>query len=716
MDACPDTDAILAFAQGVLDASERERVAEHVDGCRECSALVLEAARALATEGSVDEEAAPSITRPRLLPRGTPLARYLVLDPLGQGGLGEVYAAYDPELDRKVAIKLLKPHARATKFERRLVREGRALAKVSHPNVVGVYDVGTVSDRVFIAMELVEGRTLDAWIAAAPRTWVQLRDVLLGAAAGLHEAHRCGLVHRDFKPSNVIVTHGERAKVLDFGLARAAGDDEPATSSSDLPVPNAAEEPATKTGARVGTPAYMAPEQIVGAVVDARADQFSFCVTLYEALYGARPFAGASLPELYLAMEDGRFADATIDRRVPAWLRRVLVKGLALDPSQRYASVAQLADALSHDRRAWRRPWLAIAGAAALATAGFLALRDPASTSSERVESLTHEARAAAAKSYYVYPPPDDAEYRTANRVVVELEALSDGQERAAALRSEFADTLMRLGDRFWDREGGAPFAIDYYAQALVFDPSRELARQRATLTPGELASLRSKAATLSFTPAELAAAEPLAVLAEPDDEERKRRLAALYHSEHAPSVSTTARLERVLGAEVGEVVRTSEPRRSEPKPAPKIEIATVPVPTTPVAIAPIEEPRKKSAPTMSAAEARAAGRKAFTAGRFGEAETLLLRALELDAKDGEAAHVLAELYFERGKTAKAVELAERAVRSQPKSARHLVLLGDCLRKLGRRDDARARYEAARELGDASAEARLARLDPEGAG
>ncbi len=725
MDACPDTDAILAFAEGQCDEASREQVAAHVDGCADCAALVREALAA--RETAVGERLSDTAGEPRLT-RGTSIGRYILLDPVGRGGLGEVYAAYDPELDRRIAIKLLMPgHAADHGFERRLVREGRALAKVTHPNVVAVYDVGTLGERVFIAMELVHGVTLGAWLAAAPRTWQQIRDVMLGAAAGLHAAHLCGLVHRDFKPSNVIVERDVRAKVLDFGLASAAlepSGDALSLQASAAALSSAAADPRlTQTGAVLGTPAYMAPEQMVAAKVDARADQFSFCVTCYEALLGCRPFAGRTLSELHAAITRGVPAEPSGERRVPAWLRRAIVVGLALDPAQRYPSMAALAQALGADPRARRRPWLALA-AATVVTAGGVAwaARAPVeaadAAADDSVTALANDARAAAAKSYFVYPPPDDPEYRTANRVLLQLEAMPEGAaaQQAGALRREFADTLVRLGDHFWDSEGGTPFALDYYAQALVFDPEATRARERAMMTPGELASLRRKADDLSFTAAELAAAEPLAVLAAPDDAERRRRLDALYQRDRAPSLSTTARLEGVLGEEVTQVVRraATRPRRAA---EPRVVTASQPAPSEPSEPAPTEPASapKPSAPRYStAAEYRQAGRAALQAGRFGEAESLLGRALQLDRKDAEAAHALAELHFERGATDRAIEFAKRAVAARPKDARHRLLLGDCLRKAGRTADAREQYESARTLGNATAEARLAKLDAAG--
>ncbi|MBX7083999.1 MAG: protein kinase [Nannocystaceae bacterium] len=723
MDACPDTDAILAFAEGQTDAAARERVAAHVDDCADCAALVREALAA--RETSPGEPVHESPVDGLHLVRGMSLGRYIVLDSVGRGGLGEVYAAYDPELDRRVAIKLLmRGRGNGEGFERRLVREGRALAKVTHPNVVAVYDVGTLGERVFIAMELVHGVTLGAWLAAAPRTWQQVRDVMLGAAAGLHAAHQCGLVHRDFKPSNVIVERDVRAKVLDFGLARAAlepSGDARALVGDASPTSTVTEQPLTQTGAVLGTPAYMAPEQMVAAAVDARADQFAFCVACYEALLGCRPFAGRTLAELHAAITRGVPAEPSVERRVPAWLRRAIVQGLALDPAQRHPSMAALAQAMTADPRARRRPWLALAAAAIVVAGGATwAARGPveaaATADDDTVTALTHDARAAAAKSYFVYPPPDDPEYRTANRVLLQLEAMTDtaAAAQALALRREFAETLVRLGDHFWDREGGTPFALDYYAQALVFDPEATQARERAMMTPGELASLRRKADDLSFTPAELAAAEPLAVLAAPDEQERRRRLDALYQRDRAPSLSTTARLEGVLGEEVTQVVRrtATRPRRAA---EPRVATAPAAVPSEPELPVPIAAPPKPSAPRYdTAAEYREAGRAALQAGRFGEAETLLGRALQLDRKDAEAAHALAELHFERGALDRAIEFARRAVAARPKVARHHLLLGDCLRKAGRVDEARAQYESARALGNATAEARLAKLETAG--
>jgi serine/threonine protein kinase len=249
------------------------------------------------------------------------IGRYRVLERRGEGAMGVVYAAVDERLGRKLAIKLLHPHFAGDPTGRaRLLREAQAMARLRHDNVVLIYDVGTHGadeEQVFIAMELVEGCNLDAWLKQAPRSLEERLAVFLQAGRALAAAHRAGVLHRDFKPENVLVDAGGRARVLDFGLARAlaapaAGDPEDSLS-----------EPLTRTGSILGTPAYMAPEQLRGDPVDARADQFSFCVALYDALYGERPFAAVQ------RFQPLRIAHVPKDSRVPGAVRRALLRGLA---------------------------------------------------------------------------------------------------------------------------------------------------------------------------------------------------------------------------------------------------------------------------------------------------------------------------------------------------------------------------------------------------
>jgi tetratricopeptide (TPR) repeat protein/predicted Ser/Thr protein kinase len=298
-----------------------------------------------------------------LLPRGTSVGRYTVLELVGRGGMGDVYAAYDPKLDRKIALKLIvdDDSRSETRSEARLLREAQAIAKVSHPNVVTVHDAGTFGGRVFIAMEFIEGGTLKKWLADAPRARGEILAVFSEAARGLAAAHAAGLVHRDFKPLNVMVARDRTVRVTDFGLVRQLA--EPGPEGGALapvmatPAPGAGEAALdlTRTGDMVGTPRYMAPEQFKGGPLDARTDQFSFCVALYEALYGQPPFASQTLPGLVTSVLEGRVAPPPAKTAVPGWLRRVLLRGLEVDPTQRFPSMGALLTALETDPTARRR-------------------------------------------------------------------------------------------------------------------------------------------------------------------------------------------------------------------------------------------------------------------------------------------------------------------------------------------------------------------------
>jgi eukaryotic-like serine/threonine-protein kinase len=358
----------------------------------------------------------PDFRHDDLLPRGGTIGRYVVIGLLGRGGMGNVYAAYDPELDRKVAVKLVRTHSEkridVSQGRARLLREAQSIAKLSHPNVVGVYDVGTFEDSVFIAMEFIDGGTVGYWLAHATRSWKEVLAVYHAAGRGLAAAHRAGLVHRDFKPDNVMVTKEGEVRVMDFGLARVSqgGEMTPASAGtrwaartaaaaaagldpeSTIPLgPPKAEEndvadlssmssrssrdldsKLTETGVLLGTPAYMAHEQFGGKPTDARGDQFSFCVALYEGLYGDRPFPGKSVAELITSVSTGTISDAPANSKVPAWLRRTILRGLHRDQAARYASMEDLLTALSHDPAAVRRRWVTVAGAV-VATGAMLA-------------------------------------------------------------------------------------------------------------------------------------------------------------------------------------------------------------------------------------------------------------------------------------------------------------------------------------------------------
>ncbi len=290
------------------------------------------------------------------LPRGATLDRYVLLARVGAGAMGVVYSAYDPDLDRKVAIKLLRADRRGDQRDdrarKRLLREAQALAKLTHPNVTAVHDIGTHEGEVFLAMEYVEGETLDVWIARAQPDWRTILAKLLDAGAGLRAAHLAGFVHRDFKPSNVMVTAGGEVRITDFGLARALGEVAPRSGDDELEQSrhDALALDLTRTGALLGTPGYMSPEQIAGAPADARSDQFSFCVTTWEALFGRRPFRGTTLGEIGFSVTTGRIEEPPAGLRVPARIRRALVKGLASDPDHRHRDMDEVLAALQPAR------------------------------------------------------------------------------------------------------------------------------------------------------------------------------------------------------------------------------------------------------------------------------------------------------------------------------------------------------------------------------
>ena len=310
--------------------------------------------------------------------RDARLGRYLLIRLLGEGGMGLVYEAYDPELDRKVALKLLRreqaPHSRPAERHLRLLREARALARLSDPNVVAVHDAGTIEGRVFLAMELVRGRTLQEWLHEEKPGWPSILAVFRQAGQGLAAAHEAGLLHRDFKPSNVMVGLDGRVRVLDFGLARGqrvpAGS-ESSDSDTTLAGGFGAVWPAelTQTGARIGTPAYMAPEQHRGLETDARSDQFSFCVALYEALCGELPFAGECWSDFVSRVCRGEVREASI-ARLPVRLRRALMRGLRPEPDQRYPSMQALLDDLEVAPRQRRLIMALAVGVVLAATAG----------------------------------------------------------------------------------------------------------------------------------------------------------------------------------------------------------------------------------------------------------------------------------------------------------------------------------------------------------
>ena len=396
--------------------------------------------------GAATASVQSGVTTVRRLDRGVCVGRFVILDRVGEGGMGVVYKAYDPELERAVALKFLHMTTDGSMpssgRRERLLREAKALARLSHPNVLAVFDVGTFDRDVFLATEFVEGPTLGTWAREEKRTRAEILRTVLAAGDGLAAAHRAGLVHRDFKPANVVLGKDGRARVLDFGLARAesaegtsqrsmsiapAVDRAPAsqrtgaatevTKRSDLetlslaptsmreptiadaPAPDPSTKPPslppgsqdspssglldmtiTEFGQILGTPRFMAPEQHLGRTADARSDQFSFCVTLYELLYGEFPFDGRG-DEYAANVTQGRVRAPAAGADVPRWVRAILLRGLSVVPADRFASMDDLLVELRRDPNAKRTRWLAIGGAALLFVGAAVGVR-----SARRVE------------------------------------------------------------------------------------------------------------------------------------------------------------------------------------------------------------------------------------------------------------------------------------------------------------------------------------------
>ncbi len=383
------------------------------------------------------------------------IARYVVIEELGAGAMGVVFRAHDPDLGRQVAIKLVHAGSSAARSTR-LLREAQAIARVAHPNIVAIHDVGLLADQVFICMELVEGPRLREWMAAGPRTLREIIGVFVQAARGLAAAHDAGLVHRDFKPENVMVGSDGRVRVVDFGLVRwAEGDEAPPVGEAAI---LALDQSITPVGAAVGTPRYMSPEQIRATAVGPAADQFSFGVCLYEALAGQRPFLGDSLFALMKAVSAGELRPWPPSCIAPKWLRALVERCVTVRPGDRWPSMHAIVDELTRDREVERRA--ALDGSASM---------DP---------------------MIAAFPPPDDLYIaRRVEELRGQLERAWAHKTRgalAAALRivDEVSPEIDRLGYRplraaSWYLRGNLQYRTGdaLAARATLLEAAREAAR-----------------------------------------------------------------------------------------------------------------------------------------------------------------------------------------------------------------------------------------------
>jgi serine/threonine protein kinase len=417
--ACLDPNDVQDLMSGALDDSMRATAVQHLDSCDDCRNLVSllakdatrDAAVATLHGGKVDlkklalqQTEAPDQVRTvasgaRERPTPDPLAvtadvsliqksgtrqigktfgKYTLVDRIGAGAMGVVYRAEDPALNRKVALKLL--HKPDKSLAQRLVREAQSMAQVNHPNVVQVYDAGIAEDEsTYIAMELISGSSLRTW-QQEKRPIAEIVEAYLAAGRGLAAAHGAGIIHRDFKPDNCLIGTDGRVRVTDFGLASARPNDDGPDTPEELEL--------TNSGMVLGTPAYMAPEQFTGGNVDPRTDQFNYCVALYEALYGVRPFKGKSFDELGDNVCDGKIRPAPAGSRVSGAMREILIRGLSVKPGDRYPTMDHLLDDLGRDRaRVWRNTGFVAAAFAAALGLGLFAdfvVRDRVSASNSQ--------------------------------------------------------------------------------------------------------------------------------------------------------------------------------------------------------------------------------------------------------------------------------------------------------------------------------------------
>ncbi len=555
-------------------------------------------------------------------------------------------------------------------------------------------------------------------------------------------------MHRDFKPENVMVATDGRARVLDFGLARGTDEHDDAsdervgeqTLRAALPdrPGSVLSAQLTKHGSIMGTPAYMSPEQHFGVPTDAASDQFNFCVVLYEAMYGVRPFTAENRMALAFATRQGNIEAAPTGTSVPAALREIVVRGLSPDPAARWPSLRALLDAL-RDATApkvarTRGTWVAIAalGVAVVALAAVLLGPRPEAPRASEVESLAASARLWASRAHWVYPDAAAPE-QTALRAVAALRALEgelddSGETQAVELGLEFGGTLARLGDQYWDAEGGRVFARDFYAQALLFDPTLEHARTRSGFLPGELAELRARAEQGEFSQAELAAADELVELAAP--------VLAAEASAPAPEQIASAvsrvrtRAERRRGgshvADAGRIRAVevsppaSPPAAIEPVAAPTvIEPIAAPSVIEPVAVptepAPLEgdgteSPRDPAAARERAKALVAEARRQKGQGKRDAALKTMFEATRVDKRFAPAWDGLRDLHFQQGAYHEAVQYGEKAVKLAPGNGQYHLRLGEAHWKLADYAAAEKAWTTAAALGVAQARERLESL------
>ncbi len=664
------------------------------------------------------------------------VGRYLIVRELGRGGMGVVYLAYDPKLDRKVALKVLRGLAGAagdrtlTAGRARLLREAQALAKLSHPNVVQVYDVDIWEGTLYLTMEYVAGQALSQWLVAASRRWRDVLGVFLQAGEGLAAAHERGIVHRDFKPGNVLVGDDGAVKVLDFGLAKredpAAADRAlspggavsaaPAEEAEVVDMARSASNIAlTMEGRRVGTPAYMSPEQHLGIEAGPAGDQFSFCVSLWEALYGEAPFAGETFAEKTRNVLEGNLREPPADAGVPIWVRRVLERGLAVQASDRFPSMADLLAALRRDP-ARRRLRIAMAaavlagvvglGGAAYTVQGASLARCEAAGRAEVAAldraGLFEALRRGFAATKLAYAG------EAADRVVALLRRRIDAWQAAQASLCRAREAAGRGAEASFDARAACLQRVMVQTRTILeamADPTPALVERAAEAVGG----LSPVDACLSYEPPDAARdrseqdrARARALL------ERVARAAALASASKASEAAEVAAEAAAEAAEAGfndvearALLYVADAARQRGETSASTEALARAARLA--ASAGDAEAEFLAYTALAYTEMDHAGDPAVAAAHLVAAEAAASRAGPSDVRSEILETLRGGVALARGRVARAAAAFERALALAerahgPSSPRMVVTqtnLATALARLGKRDEARARYEAA---------------------
>ncbi|NVB38964.1 protein kinase [Pseudenhygromyxa sp. WMMC2535] len=743
-----------------------------------CDQLRQTLARASQGTGEPQERWRP-LTRVRLASGDrVPGTRYEIVRWLGEGGMGMVFEAVHVDLRRSVALKILKPSATGhdDRDRERFLNEARTLAQIHSNHVVEAFDFGELPDgRPFYAMELLQPKSLDAELCdGEPLPLDRVIAILRQCCKALADVHAQGVAHRDIKPENVLLQEcGGRpdcVRLVDFGIAAPFG------SSPQL----------------AGTLLYMAPEQLRDTEFDQRLDIYGLGCLAFEMLTGEPPFTARNAPGLisaHLETPPPKLSDRRPE--LPRELDAVLDKCLAKRPEARYADVHELEvalcevqiatglttgwddlplpevdearrEALARDmprlrqrrRRRLGRRLLIACGAFAIGVASAMSTSVSADSPSvaasvgidpdtEVVEELFEDARAAGSMARWVYPPNNEPDASTALELTYQLEGHGGPARpmallRAAQLRAEFSKALVRLGDRYWGEPHGEPFAVEFYAQALLFDPDLEHARERVGMSTPQLANLQNRLVKGEYTEFERELGAVLGVLAEQDTERRSERAAELLADEIKRP--TSLRVNDQL-AEVAGVPERAESRRGaglvgvDQGEADADQAAPAPDQGEADADADADAEVEDAAPAASEDDAQTArsnvefggqlsravarsrarelsreGERALNWGRHGRARNLFDQALDLDRSHAPALAGMARVDLATGNTEAAYRNARKAASNSPKSADIQLLLGDASAESGRESEARTAYEAAERLGSHKAKWRLRTL------